>query len=249
MNAFTAATMSIDRRNDGRFVLVVVDDDDDAAGELAAQLAGHRVHAHVFANAAEALLAVGALQPDAAIVDAGLTSMASAELVRVLACRAAVPTVVGIGGSHGSVAVDVLSAGATACVRRPYRVEEVVSILRAIRPDTAGSLDPPIEVGALRANPATMEVHLHNRQVTLPMKEFRLLYFFMTHTDRLVTRQQLISAVWDGLNGESSNTLTVHIKRLRQRLSLTDGQPPIIVTVRGMGYRFQPPPAMGSATT
>ncbi|MEV4201367.1 response regulator transcription factor [Micromonospora globbae] len=246
MKNLVDATKS-DHRSDGRFVLLVVDDDENVGDELVRQLAGHRVRAHHFPHAAEALLSAGALQPDAAVVAAGLATMSSTELVRVLAGRASIPTVVGVGDDDGVTAVAALKAGATACVRRPYRVEEVVPILRAIRPDTTGTLDPPIELGGLRVDPATFEVTLRGTPVALPLKEFKLLYFFMAHADRMVTREQLLSAVWNGSSADNSNTLTVHIKRLRQRLTLDRSQPPIIVTVRGLGYRFVPPAMVASS--
>jgi DNA-binding response OmpR family regulator len=233
-----AEVASGDHRCDGQFLLLVVDDDAVAGEELVSRLADHRVRAHHFPDAAEALLGAGALQPDAAVVAAGLTSMSSTDLVRLLAHRAGIPTVVGVGDDDGMTAVAALKAGATACVRRPYRIEEVVPILRAIRPDTAGTLDPPIQLGALRLDPATFEVTLRGVSITLPLKEFRLLYYFMTHPDRMVTREELLRAAWNGPMADTSNTLTVHIKRLRQRLNLGQDQPQIIVTVRGLGYRL-----------
>ncbi|WP_341721083.1 response regulator transcription factor [Micromonospora sp. FIMYZ51] len=229
-----------DRRSDGRFVLLVVDDDESVGAALVSELAEHRVRGHHYPHAAEALLAAGALQPDAAVVAAGLASMNSTELVRLLARRAGIPTVVGVGDDDGGTAAAGLKAGATAGVRRPYRAEEVLPILRAIRPDGAAALDPPIELGGLRVDPSTFEAHLHGRLVALPMKEFRLLYFFMSHAERTVTREQLLAAVWGGIADDTSNTLTVHIKRLRRRLALDGRQPPMIVTVRGLGYRFVP---------
>ncbi|MEH1015786.1 response regulator transcription factor [Micromonospora sp. CPCC 206060] len=238
-----------DYRSSGRFVLLIVDDDETVGAELVGQLADHRVRGHHFPHAAEALLGAGALQPDAAVVAAGLVTMSSTELVRLLAERAGIPTVVGVGDDDGAVAVAALKAGATACVRRPYRIEEVVPILRAIRPETAGALDPPIELGTLRADPATFEVRLGGTTVALPMKEFKLLYFLMAHAERAVTREQLLSAVWNGSLRDTSNTLTVHIKRLRRRLTLDRDQPPIIVTVRGIGYRLVPPPSVAVVTT
>ncbi|RKN50341.1 winged helix-turn-helix transcriptional regulator [Micromonospora endolithica] len=239
MNNLVEATTG-DRRNDGRLVLLVVDDDDVLGAELVDKLSAHRIRGHHFPHPAEALLGAGALQPDAALVAAGLATMSSTDMVRLLAGRAGIPTVVGVGDDDGPLAAAVLKEGATACVRRPYRTDEIIPILRAIRPDSASSLDPPVEIGGLRADPATLEVHLHGRLVALPMKEFQLLYFFMTHADRTVTREQLLLAVWHGLSGDASNTLTVHIKRLRKRLGMDDGQPPMIVTVRGLGYRFIP---------
>lgn len=248
MNNLVEATRG-EHRSDGRFVLLVVDDDKSVDAALVAQLADHGVRGHHFAHAAEALLAAGALQPDAAVVAAGLATMNCTELVRLLTRRAGIPTVVGVGDEDGEVAAAALGAGATACVRRPYRAEEVLPILRAIRPETAGALDPPIELGGLRVDPATFEVRLHGRTVALPLKEFRLLYFFMSHAERTVTREQLLAAVWGGISDDTSNTLTVHIKRLRRRLTLDEGQAPMIVTVRGLGYRFVPAQATATPLT
>lgn len=240
MNNLVESTKG-DYRAEGRFLLLVVDDDETAGPALVTELSALRVQGRYYPHAAEALLAAGALQPDAAVVSAGLTTMASTDLVRLLVGQAGIPTLVGVGDDDGSVVVGALRAGATACVRRPYRLDEVVPILRGIRPETAGTLDPPVELGGLRMEPATYEVTLHGRPVPLPLKEFRLLYFFMTHADRTVSREQLLSAVWGGSTGESSNTLTVHIKRLRKRLETEGEQQPLIITVRGLGYRFTPP--------
>ncbi len=98
-------------------------------------------------------------------------------------------------------------------------------------------------------DPATFEVSLDGRTVALPLKEFRLLYFFMSHAERTVTREQLLAAVWGGISDDTSNTLTVHIKRLRRRLALDGDRAPMIVTVRGLGYRFVPAQATATPST
>jgi DNA-binding response OmpR family regulator len=168
----------------------------------------------------------------------------SAEVVQVLCKRTGIPVVVGIGEGQGDHAGAALSSGATACVARPYRAGELVSIMKSIRPETIGTLDPPIKRGGLRLDPATLEVLLHGRSIRLPMREYELLRFFMIHADRVVTRDQIYDAVWGGPAGDASNTLAVHIKRLRRRLG--DGhnksKSAIILTVRGVGYRLIPPP-------
>jgi DNA-binding response OmpR family regulator len=120
-------------------------------------------------------------------------------------------------------------------------VPELIPILRAIRPDTVGALDPAIECGALRLDPATMEVRLHGRRMALPLKEYQVLRFLMNHLDRVVTRDQIYQNVW-GEPGDGSNTLTVHIKRLRVKLGDDLKRPHIILTVRNIGYRLVPPP-------
>ena len=231
------------------FVLLILDSDVTPADDLVAGFADYRVEAYTYTSAGEALLAAGRLQPDAVIVGAGLPDRACTDVTRVLAGRAGIPVLVGVGAHDGDSAVAALSVGATVCVARPYRVHEIVPLLRAIRPETTGPLDPPVECGGLRIDPGTLDTCLHGRKIRLPLKEFRLLHYFLTHADRIVTREEILTAVWPGTATETSNTLSVHIKRLRQRLGGPDQGAPRILTVRGLGYRFLPPAGNGTGPT
>jgi DNA-binding response OmpR family regulator len=150
--------------------------------------------------------------------------------------------VVGIGNGDGLVAAEALAAGAAACVAHPYRLRELLPILRAIRPEALVELVPPLKAGALRLDPSSLEVTLHGRLVRMPMRELRLLQLLMTHADRVVTREQIRDSVWGGVPG--SNTITVHVQRLRQRLGDDQVDPKMILTIRGVGYRLVPPPSM-----
>lgn len=226
-----------------RFLLVIADPDHDTAATLAAELQRHHVDIELCTDAADALLAAGSLRPDAVLVAAEQRGgISCTEIARVLHKRAGIPVVVGIGDGFGADAAAALAAGATACIARPYRMPELIPILRAIRPDTIGTLDPPIECGALQLDPATMEVRLHGRRIALPLREYQVLHFLMAHVDRVVTREQIYEAAWGEPAREGSNTLTVHIKRLRKRLDDDLRDPHIIVTVRQIGYRLIPPP-------
>jgi DNA-binding response OmpR family regulator len=227
----------------GRVLLVIVDPDAAAAEALASQLSDHHVDADVHHRPTDALLQVGALQPDAVLVAAELPVISSAEIVRVLSTRLGIPVFVGVGAADGAAAAQALATGAIACVARPYRVQEIVPLLRSIRPEAVGSLDPPIERGALRLDPGTLEVRLHGRPIRLPHKEFQLLRLFMTNADRVVTHEQIRAAVWSDAAPTGSNTLSVHIRRLRSRLGDPPDTPKIIITVRGLGYRLVPPSA------
>jgi DNA-binding response OmpR family regulator len=235
----------ISRASDGwrpRFLLLVVDPDLAAGGDLVGELERHHVDVEVAASAADALVAAGTIRPDAVLVAAEPGGLSSAEMVRALGRRTDIPVVVGIGDGQGEQAGVALSSGATACIARPYRINELIPIVKSIRPGATGSLEPAIERGGLRLDPATLEVVLHGRPISLPLREYELLRFFMIHADRVVTRDQIYDTVWGGAAGEASNTIAVHIKRLRHRLG--DGRKPgIILTVRGVGYRLVPPPA------
>jgi len=84
-----------------------------------------------------------------------------------------------------------------------------------------------------------MEVSISGQRVRLPLREFQLLHFLMANADRVVTRYQIVAAVWKG--EDHSNTVNVHIRRLRARLGDDPNHPRVIVAVRGIGYRLIPP--------
>jgi DNA-binding response OmpR family regulator len=183
------------------------------------------------------------VHPDAVLAAADVPSIELTAFVRALSRHSAIPVLVGVGGQHGPQAAAALAAGATACVARPYRTREVLAILSAIRTDTAGPAEHPLEAGGLRLDPGSLEVYLHDRPIRLPLREFKLLQLLMTHANRVVTREQIRSEVWNDREVDTSNTMTVHIQRLRARLADDPQHPSIILTVRGIGYRLIPPPS------
>jgi DNA-binding response OmpR family regulator len=223
------------------FLLLIADSDVETSTQLADTLAEHQVTAIVCSDGAEALLAAGAEHPDAVLASATLPTIGGAALTRALSARTTIPVVVGIGGADGAAAAEALAAGATACVAHPYRIRELLPILRAIRPEGMVEPEPLLEVGGLRLDPASLEVSLHGRLVRMPLRELRLLQLLMTNADRVVTREQIRDSVWGGSPG--SNTITVHVQRLRQRLGDDQVDPRVILTVRGVGYRLIPPHA------
>ena len=154
------------------------------------------------------------MRPDAVLVAAEPGDLTGAEVVQVLAKRTTIPVVVGIGDGQGEQAGAALSFGATACIARPYRLSELIPIMKSIRPDHIGMLEPPIECGGLR--------------------------FPMVHADRVLTPDQIYGTLWGQRSGRRSNTLVVHIRRLRARLGDNQENPHIIKTVQGVGYRLIP---------
>jgi len=221
------------------FLLLIADADPDLAGRIGTELATHQVQAMVCTDGAEALLMAGVEHPDAVLAAARLPTLDGPDLARVLSSRTDIPVVLGIGDGDGAAAVRALSAGATACVAHPYRLRELLPILRAIRPDSVTTPQPALEVGGLRLDPGSMEVRLRGEAVRMPLRELRLLQLLMANAERVVTRDQIHEAVWGGVPG--SNTITVHVQRLRQRLGDDNHDPKVILTVRGVGYRLVPP--------
>ena len=222
------------------FLLLIADADVERSSRLAQDLAEHQVTAIVCGDGAEALLVAGAEHPDAVLAAAALPTIGGAAVTRVLHARTTIPVVVGIGDDDGPAAAEALAAGAAACIAHPYRLRELLPILRAIRPEAVVEPAPVLECGGLRLDPSSLEVRLQGRLIRMPMREMRLLHLLMAQADRVVTRQQILDTVWGSSPG--SNTITVHVQRLRQRLGDDQVNPNVILTVRGVGYRLVPPP-------
>jgi DNA-binding response OmpR family regulator len=229
--------------------LLLVEPDSHAARSLAAKLLEHEVEVVLCADGAEALLQVGATQPDVVVLASDIPVVSGATFVRVLRRRSATPVVLGVGPDDAGEAAKALAAGATACIARPFRLHELLPILRGTRSGQAAAQagdSHPLEVGPIRVDTAGHEVRVHGLPVHVPLKEFELLTFLMAHVDRVVTHDQIRTNVWGpGYAGET-NTVSVHIRRLRKRLGDDVQHPALILTVRGLGYRLVnpgPPPA------
>ena len=228
-----------------RFLLLILDPDR-AAGELLGdELRRRQVDVIVTSEPADALVRAGMLRPDAVLAAAGTSPMPGSAIARALLTRARIPTIVGVGADDGAEASAALTAGAYACVARPYRPTEIVPILRAISPDTAADFQATLQAGTLRLDPAAHEVYLRERKIRLPLREFQLLYLLMLNAGKVISRHQINKLVWSG-EANGSNTVNVHIRRLRHRLGDDPKCPRIIVSVRGMGYRLDPPAAAGA---
>jgi len=208
---------------------------------VVSELTRQHVQVELCGTAAEALVAAGTMRPDALLIAAEPGDLSSTEVVRALVKRTDIPVIVGIGDGQGERAEQALAAGATACVARPYRLNELVQIMKSIRPETLGTTEPPIDLGGIHLDPRTLEVVVGGRPKRLSLREYQLLRFLMLHTDRIVTRDEIYETVWGEPAKDASNTLTVHIGRLRGKLGDDQKNPHIIQTMRGVGYRFVPP--------
>jgi DNA-binding response OmpR family regulator len=219
------------------FVLLVADPDVEVVRRLAAQLADRLVTVIHSADGADALLRIGSLSPDAVLVAATLPVVDGPTIVETLRRQgSSLPIVLGVGPDDAQATVRALGAGASACISRPYGAYEVTQLLSLAR---AGD-DRSIVCGPITLNPASFEVRLHDVPIYLPLREFKLLHLLMARAERLVTRDEISARLWGG-DQQRSNTITVHVRRLRERLGDDPHHPKVIQTVRGLGYRFIPP--------
>ena len=232
-------------------VLIVEDDDGIAVGLVRAL--GVEGYRSVRASTAAEALQLAAEHPDLVLLDLGLPDMDGLDLCRQL--RQALPdtpiVMLTARGTETDIVVG-LDAGADDYLTKPFRLAELHARLRAhtrrrrAQPaeasDTITIADVTIDLGARR-------VWVAGSEVDLRPKEFDLLAVLMRHAGRVVTRSELMDAVWDEHWFGSTKTLDVHVASLRQRLGDTSPETSRITTLRGVGYRLEPSEDRSGAET
>jgi DNA-binding response OmpR family regulator len=217
-------------------MLLVADPDADLIRQLAAALEPEGIDVTGVMDGAQALLQAGALQPDAVLISSSLPVVGPVDFVRAVRLARTVPVLLGIDfGSDTEQALHALAAGATACVARPYRVHELLPLVQAAF-RRQGDHRIVLTIGDVELDVTAYQVKVAGSIVHLPLREFELLHYLMRNADRTVTREQIMRHVWHSADAMSTNTIAVHVKRLRARLGDDDDK--MIQTVRGVGYRL-----------
>lgn len=186
-----------------------------------------------------ALAAPGA---DLILLDLGLPDLDGREVCRRLRARGQVPIIVLTARDDELERVLLLETGADDYVLKPFGFRELVARIRAVhrRSTLAPKPAPPggDPGGGLVVDRRGRRVQLQGRTIELTLKEFDLLAFLASEPGRAMTREEIIEQVWDENWWGSTKTLDVHIAALRKKL----GEPNWIATLRGVGYRLDPPP-------
>lgn len=223
-------------------MVLVVDDDKDAVTALAEGLRGQPYTVQACLEPAEALLIVGRLRPDLVVlapVGGLISSLEFLELVRQ--GDPDLPILVAAAPSDGDF-VARASTAANIVVPKPYRTQELAVIVQSYLNSVAihEARRSTIDLGRLRIDGAAPQMWLDGDCVRLPPREYLLLRYLAERPGMVVPRTELVHAVW-GSNATNSNTLTVHIARLRKRFGDDEHDPEWLRAIRGLGYQFQVP--------
>lgn len=194
------------------------------------------------ASAEEADQVIRNALPDLVVLDwmlPGQSGVTLAKKIRADERTREMPIIMLTARAHEEDKVQGLDAGADDYVTKPFSPKELVSRVRAVLRRRAPHLaNDVVEVGNLSLNPATHRVLVAGQPIELGPTEFRLLFFFMTHAERVYTRAQLLDKVWGDHVFIEERTVDVHIRRLRAALE-SSGHDQRVETVRGAGYCFR----------
>ena len=180
---------------------------------------------------------------DLVLLDLMLPGLPGTEVCRRLRSRGNVPVIMLTAKDSEIDKVVGLELGADDYVTKPYSSRELVARVRAVL--RRGTEPEGPRPGVLEAGPVRMDVERHvvtvgADQVQLPLKEFELLELLLRNAGRVLTRAQLIERVWGADYFGDTKTLDVHVKRLRSKIEPDPANPCHLVTVRGLGYKFEP---------
>lgn len=243
-HARRCACLEARARRPDRLAVLLVEQDTDIASGLVEALVGQPVEVLRCADAAMALLLVGRMCPDAVVLGPTTVRLDATEFLSIVREQDPdLPIVVGAGAGSGDLAARATELGATAVVQRPYMARELLALLRSFapRPDEVELRPMVIDLGRLRIDGAQPQFWLDGHPTQLPPQEYILLRYFAERVGAVLTRNELTRAVWGDKLGVRSNSLTVHVMRLRKRLGDDEHAPLWIRVVRGLGYQFTVP--------
>ena len=223
--------------------VLIVEDEPDLAEPLAYLLRREGYEVEIAEDGPAAVAAFEERGCDIVLLDLMLPGMSGTEVCRRIRQTSAVPIVM-VTAKDSEVDIVVgLELGADDYVTKPYSARELLARMRAVLRRTAEP-DVDLEEHVLTGGRVTLDIDRHSvavdgSEISMPLKEFELLEVLMRNAGRVLTRGQLIDRVWGSDYFGDTKTLDVHIKRIRSRIEKTPSEPTMLVTVRGLGYRFE----------
>jgi two-component system, OmpR family, response regulator RegX3 len=220
----------------------MVEDEESFSDALSFQLRREGFEVEIAADGNDALTAFDRGGADIVLLDLMLPGLSGTEVCRALRARSAVPIIMVTARDAEVDKIVGLELGADDYVTKPFSSRELIARIRAVL--RRGAEPEELLPSVVAAGPVRMDVERHTvsvdgHPVAMPLKEFDLLELLLRNAGRVLTRGQLIDRVWGADYVGDTKTLDVHVKRLRAKIEPDPGTPKYLVTVRGLGYKFE----------
>jgi two-component system, OmpR family, response regulator RegX3 len=225
----------------------VIEDEESFVEALQIGLGREGFRVEVATDGIEAIERFESVKPDIVLLDVMLPRVSGVDVCRQIRAQSSVPIIMVTAKSSEIDTVVGLEVGADDYVTKPYRIRELVARirvqLRRANTDQTGEVERPgtsaLRVGEVTLDPDEHRVTVRGDEVSLPLKEFEVLHLLLANAGRVLTREVLIDRVWGADYVGDTKTLDVHIKRVRAKIEDDPSQPTRIVTIRGLGYKFE----------
>lgn len=223
--------------------ILVVEDEESLSEPLAFLLGREGFEVQVVDNGLDAVVEFERNGADLVLLDIMLPGQSGTEVCKQIRATSAVPIIMLTAKDSEIDKVLGLELGADDYVTKPYSSRELIARIRAVLRRQGESEEH--DAGAIEGGPVRMDVERHvvtvsGETIAMPLKEFELLEMLLRNAGRVMTRSQLIDRVWGADYVGDTKTLDVHIKRLRSKVEPDPSSPRYVVTVRGLGYKFEP---------
>lgn len=225
--------------------ILVVDDEPSISEVVKLYLVREGFDATVVDDGRSALDLLESDPPDLLILDVMLPGVDGYEITRQVRATSSIPIILLTARKDEIDRILGLELGADDYVVKPFSTRELVSRVKAVlrrtqqAPAPPGG-DKPITSGNIQIDPRTRQVTVDGNEIPLTVKEFDLLWMFTSNPNQVFNRDQLLDQVWGVSEFIDASTVTVHVRRLREKIELDPSNPRHIITVWGVGYRFEP---------
>lgn len=221
--------------------LVVVEDDADVRRTIVDYLGANGYDVHARADGVAGYGAIVELEPDAVVLDRMLPGLSGDEVCRRTRATSTVPILMLTALGDVEDRIDGLESGADDYLSKPFALRElqlrIAALVRRSRDAVASAR--LLSAGDFEIDTAQRRVRVRGRDVALTAREYELMLYLMAHADRVLSRDEILREAWGWSVGETS-TVTVHVRRLREKIETDATDPRHLVTEWGVGYRFSP---------
>ncbi len=222
--------------------ILVVDDEDTIREVVSRYLEREGFVVREAADGYEALDAIQENPPDLIVLDLMLPGIDGLTITQHIRQDRQIPIIMLTAKGEANDRIRGLDLGADDYITKPFSPQEVVSrvraVLRRVNGTTASATLGPLEFERLSIDPVSRTVKVEDQSISLTAKEFDLLWYFAQHPEQVFSRTQLLANVWGDELYTDPSTVTVHIRRLREKIEADSGKPAHILTVWGVGYKF-----------